>query len=84
MKKKIEQEVKKLKLKGGDTLVIRTTVFDSTKDMEFLERLRDLYKKQNKEIYIINIPMSMDIEKLNENQMNELGWYRKEGDDFSE
>ena len=49
-KKKIEQEVKKLKLKSGDTIVIRTTEFDSTRDMKFLERLRDLYKKQNKEI----------------------------------
>jgi len=81
--KKIEFLVKKLNIKNGDTIVIRSQDFDSSRDIKFLEEIRDLYKKQNKEIYIINIPMSMDIKKLSERHMNKEGWYRKEGDDFS-
>ena len=82
-KKKLNDELKKLKINDGDTIVIRTSEFDSVRDATFLERIRDLYKKQNKDVYIINIPLSMNIEKLSEQQMNEIGWYRKEGDDFS-
>lgn len=81
--KKVEFLVKKLNIKNGDTILIRSQDFDSSRDIKFLEEIRDLYKKQNKEIYIINVPMSMNVEKLSERHMNKLGWYRKEGDDFS-
>jgi len=82
--KKIEFLVKKFNVKNNDTILIRSEDFDSSRDIPFLEKIRDLYKKQNKEITIINIPMSMNIEKLSEKHMNSLGWYRNEGDDFSE
>lgn len=76
--KKVEFLVSKLKIEDGDTILIRSQDFDSTRDIKFLEKIRDLYKKQSKEIYIINIPMLMNLEKLSEKQMNTLGWYKKQ------
>jgi len=77
------KDIKKLNVKNGDVIILRTTEFYSVRDVHFLEEIRNLFKGQNKEISVIQIPASMDIEKLSEKQMNKIGWYKNEGDDFS-
>lgn len=86
--KDFKQYIQKLKIKDGDTIVIDPGIAhqgEEDKLMKYVVNLAKMYRDLDKiEVHFIILPVGGSMKKLNEAQMNKVGWYRKEGDDFSE
>lgn len=75
--RRILEQIQKLSIEEGDLLVIR--IPDVTKPIRStMEALSSYVRKQG--AVVVFAPKNIDFEKLNEEQMNKIGWYRKDAD----
>lgn len=75
MKEQLISNVEKLNVSDGDTVVLKS---DNVTFEQMKEISHHLIEKGNKNVTFIKLGIKDAIESINEEQMNRLGWYKKQ------
>lgn len=68
--------IEKMNIQNNDVIVFRSEEYDSS-NTKYYEEIINRFKKLGINLTVLVLPKSVKLEKLSENHMNSLGWYRK-------
>ncbi|MDE5054890.1 hypothetical protein NDK25_21995 [Niallia taxi] len=75
MKEQLISNVEKLNVSDGDTVVLKS---DNISYKQMQEISHHLIEKGKKNVTFIKLGINDAVESINEEQMNRLGWYKKQ------